>query len=39
MCKLFLNKEKLKPDSYLAKNTQGIITVSKDNKSNVLISR
>ncbi|HNE50341.1 MAG TPA: hypothetical protein PKM51_03145 [Chitinophagales bacterium] len=31
----FLNKEKLKPDSYLAKNTQGIITVSKDNKSNV----
>ncbi len=31
----FLNKERLKPDSYLAKNSQGIITVSKDNKSNV----
>jgi hypothetical protein len=31
----FLNKDRLKPDSYLAKNTQGVITVSKDSKSNV----
>ena len=28
----FLNKDRLKPDSYLAKNTQGVITVSKDRR-------